>query len=308
MYVHSSYDAQDAGEQFPVTLDYREKEIRLMGGHPSESVVDASHASPANVLEVVGEGHADYRNNPLVQNLRIVEGDVGLRIRAAPYASFKDIVCWKTGSHGILVDCHEEDGTMYGMFGVTFRNCITWNCGGNGFRLHTGAHPLSTSFYGCDALLNGGAGVRLRGYASRWHGGTIQNNASFGVDARSGCAQQVDGTYFEGNGAADDAPIEVYVDDSAPGFTLRESYFQGGYFRDFANGRNTGRWGGHYRWRAPRRREHLLVPQLHPVVPLPARGHRRGRPPRLAVRPRRYDPARPRRLHPPAERRVGPTD
>jgi hypothetical protein len=241
IYVHSSYDAQAAGEQFPIVLDFRQKEVLLTGGHPSGSVIDASHTS-ANVVEVIGKGHEDYRNNPLVSNLKLVGGNVGLRIRAAPYASFKDVVVWKAGSHGVLVDSYEANGSTYGTFGVTFRNMIAWNCGGDGFRLSTGANPHSTTFYGSHALLNAGSGVRLRGYATRWHGGTIQNNGAFGLDARSGASQQVEGTYFEGNGTRESAPMDVYVDDSATGFTLHGSYFQGGYFRDFPNGRTTGKW------------------------------------------------------------------
>jgi hypothetical protein len=236
--VHSSYDAQAAGEQFPITLDNREKQVLLTGGHPSGSVVDARHAPTQNVLEVIGNGYADYRNNPLVQNLKIVGGAVGMRVRAAPYASFDNLVFWMTGSHGILVGRSTESGT----WGVTFNNCVAWNCGGDGFRLDTRADPHSTTFYGCHSLLNGDAGVRLRGYATRWHGGTIQNNGGYGVDARSGCSQLVDGTYFEGNNTTGGSPIEVYVDDSAPGFTLHGSYFQGGFFRDFENGRDKGYW------------------------------------------------------------------
>jgi hypothetical protein len=243
VYVHSSYDAQAAGEQFPVVLDFTQKEVLLTGGHPSGSVIDASHVSGANVVEVIGKGHEDYRNNPLVSNLKLVGGAVGLRIRGAPYASFKDLVVWKAGSHGVLVDSHQVNGSEYGTFGVTFRNVVAWNNGGDGFRLSTGANPHSTTFYGCHALLNAGTGVRLRGYATRWHGGTIQNNGEFGIDARSGASQQVEGTYFEGNGTRQSAPMDVYVDDSAPGFTLHGSYFQGGYFRDFPNGRSKGKWG-----------------------------------------------------------------
>ncbi|WP_254820936.1 hypothetical protein [Haloglomus halophilum] len=243
VYVHSSYDAEAAGESFPIVLDHREKEVLLTGGHASGSVIDASHVPSKNVLEVIGAGHTDYRNTPAVQNLKLVGGNVGLRIRGSPYAGFSDLVVWKASSHGVQVDRFEVDGTTYGTFGTTFRDCMAWNCGGDGFRMETGADPHSTSFYGCEALLNGGAGVRLRGYATRWHGGTIQNNASFGVDVRSGCSQQVSGTYFEGNGTADSAPIEVYVDDSAAGFALHDAYFQGGFFRDFSNSRDTGRWG-----------------------------------------------------------------
>ena len=243
VYVHSSYDAESAGESFPVVLDYRDKEVLLTGGHPSGSVIDASHVSGANVLEVVGDGHTDYRNTPMVRNLKLIGGEVGLRIRGAPYAAFTDLVVWMTGSHGIHVDRHVVDGTAYGSFGTTFRDCMVWNCGGDGFRLEADSHPHSTTFYGCETILNGGAGVRLRGTASRWHGGTIQNNGSFGVDARTGSSQQVTGAYFEGNGTTESSPMALYVDDSARGFAVSDTYFNGGFYRDFPNGRDESRWG-----------------------------------------------------------------
>lgn len=240
VYVHCSYDAEAAGESFPIELDFRDKEVLLRGGHPSGSVIDASHTNEI-VLDVVGKGVADYRNNPLVQQLKIVGGGVGMRVRAAPYAAFQDLVFWQTGSHGIQMIGHQENGINHGSFGTTFSNCMVWNCGGDGFRLSTRAQPHSTTFYGCHSLLNGGAGVRLRGSAVRWSGGTIQNNAGVAVDARSGNSQRVEGTYFEGNNTADERPIEVYVDDSTTGFALDGAYFQGGFFRDFANDRDVGR-------------------------------------------------------------------
>jgi hypothetical protein len=243
VYVHSSYDAQEVGEEFPIVLNYEEKEVMLTGGHPSGSVIDAGDAD-ANVVEVLGRGMNDYRNNPLVQNLKIVGGNIGLRIRAAPYSSYKDLVVYKTKSHGISVEEYtDERGDFKGTFGATFRNVMAWSCGGSGFRLDTAAHPHSTSFFGCHSEFNSGYGVQLRGYSCRWVGGTIQNNGSHGVDARSGCGQFLSGVYFEGNGTDMDFPVEVYVSESAPGFTCDSCYFQGHFARNFGNGRDDGAIG-----------------------------------------------------------------
>jgi hypothetical protein len=212
-----------------------------MGGHPSGSVIDARHTTQ-NVLEIIGAGHHDYRNLPMVQNLKIIGGNIGLRVRAAPYATFKDLVFWQCGSHGVSVEEYtDSNGTFKGTFGVTFRNVQAWTCEGDGFRLETKARPHSTTFFGCDALFNRGYGVMLRGYSTRWFGGTIQNNHLHGVDARSGPSQLIDGVYFEGNGAAMDYPVAVYA--TAPGFTVENSYFNGHYARDFPNGRADGYYG-----------------------------------------------------------------
>lgn len=242
VYVHGSYDAQAAGEPFPIVLDYTEKEVVLAGGHPSGSVVDASHTSE-NAVEVLGKGHADYRNNALVQHLKIVGGDVGLRIRGAPYASFKDLVVYRAATDGVSVEPYTDaGGDLHGSFGITFRNVMAWRCGECGFCLESGAHPHSTTFYGCDALFNGfesgRPGVQLRGYSSRWMNGTVQNNGGYGIDARAGPSQAVTEVYFEGNGMAAESPHDVFVGDSAPGFTLQGSYFQGGYYREAPNGRS----------------------------------------------------------------------
>ena len=240
IYVHSSYDAQAAGEQFPIVLDYEQKEVTLTGGHPSGSVIDAGDTDE-NVIEVLGRGHNDYRNNPMVQNLKIIGGDIGLRIRAAPYSSYKDLVIWQTGSHAVSVEGYtDETGARKGSFGITFRNVMAWNCGENGFNLETDANTHSTSFFGCHAEFNGDFGVQMRGYSTRFYGGTIQNNGGYGVDARSGCGQVLHGVYFEGTGTREDTPLEVFVTGSSPGFSVETCYFQGHYARDFENGRENG--------------------------------------------------------------------
>lgn len=240
VFVHGAYDAEDAGEDFPIVLDYTEKQVVLSGGHPSGSEIDARHTDE-NVVEVVGRGHADYRNNALVQHLKIVGGATGLRIQAAPYSSYKDIVLHGCRDDGVRVERYTDpDGNRKNSFGITFRNLMAWRCGGAGFRLEQYAAPHSTTFYGCEALFNGletGApGVQLRGTSTRWMNGTIQNNGGFGVDARAGTSQMLNGVYFEGNGMAQDRPHGVFVDEDSGGFVLTGSYFNGAYYREPPNG------------------------------------------------------------------------
>jgi hypothetical protein len=246
VFVHASYDAQAAGEEFPITLDYTKKEVMLTGGHPSGSVIDASHAPDKNVIEVLGRAQNDYRNKALVKHLKIIGGNVGMRVRAATYSTYRDLVFWKNNSHGVLVEGYTDpDGVKKEAFGINFRNCMAWSCRGAGFKLDPSASPHSTTFYGCAALFNGlygeqtaQPGVQLRGYSSRWMNGTIQNNGGFGIDARSGASQVVQGVYFEGNGMVKEYPHDIFVSESAPGFSLDGCYFQGGYFRDAPNGRD----------------------------------------------------------------------
>jgi len=236
IHVHSSYDAEAAGEKFPVVLDYEQKEVVLTGGHPSGSVIDASHTDE-NVLEVLGRGMNDYRNNPVVKNLKIVGGDVGLRIRAAPYSSYENLVFYRNDGHGVHVQPYTdpESGRRKGTYGARFYNCQAWACGGSGFRLETEAQPHGTVFHGSTVTWCGGnhsgtpyPAVMLRGYASQWHGGTIQGNAGFGLDARKGGSQGVYSSYFEGNGRLRDYPIGIYVGQSTA-FVVENSYFYGDY-------------------------------------------------------------------------------
>ena len=242
VFVHGSYDAQQAGEEFPIVIDQSEKEIILTGGHPSGSVIDARHAPEKNVIEVLGRGQNDYRNKAIVQKLKIRGGNIGLRIRAAPYSTYKDLVFFQTNSHGVSVEPYTDaSGAFKGSFGINFRSCVAWSCRGVGFRLSTEARPHSTTFYGCHALWNGyddgnnHPGVFLRGYSSRWNGGTVQNNGSYGIDARSGGSQTIYGTYFEGNGTSSEYPHAIYINKS-PGLSVDNCYFNGHFARDGRNG------------------------------------------------------------------------
>lgn len=226
IYIHSSYDAQAAGESFPVRLDFRDKEVMLTGGHPSGSVIDASHTSE-NVLEVVGAGHDDYQCNPVVQNLRIVGGNVGLKVMGAPYSAYQNLVLSETGSHGIEVCTYAaSDGTDYGCFGCTFSNCQAWGTGGNGFHLNADAAPHATAFENCHATACQGIGFRLRGAATKLTGGVCQLNHDWGVEVRGGMDVVIEGAYIEGNARGRSFPIEIYMRGSE-GASVRDCYFHG---------------------------------------------------------------------------------
>lgn len=227
VYVHSSYDAQAAGEKFPIVLDYEQKQVMLTGGHPSGSVIDARHADE-NVVEVLGRGMNDYRNNPVVQNLRIRGGKTGLRVRAAPYASFRNLVLHENGNHGVHVELYTDpdSGRKKGTFGAAFYNCQAWSAGGDGFRTEVDAMTHATTLNDCKATWCKGAGVRLSGYASRVVNSTIQLNGDYGVKVREGWAMDVKDNYIEGNSRYRDFPIEVYGK-MADGLTVEGNYFNG---------------------------------------------------------------------------------
>jgi hypothetical protein len=227
VYVHSSYDARSAGEKFPIVLDYEEKEVMLTGGHPSGSVIDASHTNQ-NVIEVLGRGMNDYRNNPMVQNLKIVGGKIGLRIRAAPFSSYRNLVLYQNGSHGVSIEGYTDpdSGRDKGTFGATFNECQAWSCGGDGFRTENAAHAHGTAFFNCKATSNRGVGFRLRGYTNKLVGGTSQLNYQWGVEARRGKGSFIQGMYLEGNSRGRDFPVEVYAN-NADGLSIQNCYFHG---------------------------------------------------------------------------------
>ncbi|OYR39201.1 right-handed parallel beta-helix repeat-containing protein [Halorubrum sp. Eb13] len=221
VYVHSSYDAAEAGESFPIELDCREKQVTLCGGHPSASVIDAGETDKT-VLEVVGAGSGDYQNNPLVKDLKVVGGGIGLRLRAAPFASFENLTFYRTADHAVLVDGHPDSGT----FGTNWYNVQAWNCGGDGIRTDRSAAPHGTTLWGCRFTANRGAGVRFRGAACKMVGGTSQLNYDYGVETRGGNATLVSGAYVEGNARGNDFPVEVYAK-RADGLTVENTYFHG---------------------------------------------------------------------------------
>ena len=226
VYVHSSYDAEAAGESFPVVLDYGQKEVAVAGGHPSGSVVDASHTDQ-DVFHVEGVAQYDYRNHPLLANLKIVGGNVGLRIRGAPHNCFRNLVVYATGSHGIAIEEGTgPDGGSLGSFGNTFMNCQVWNAGGNGFHEETSADPHATNYAYCKAMACKGIGFRLRGWMTKVHGGDAELNHGWGVEVRSCQSVHLSDVYIEGNARAESFPLEVYAR-YADGLSIDNCYLHG---------------------------------------------------------------------------------
>lgn len=227
VYVHSSYDAQSGGESFPIELDYLDKEVHVRGGHPSGSVIDAGDTD-ANVLEIKGTGAQDYQNSPVVSNLTLKGGSVGLRILGAPFSSYQNLLFHQTGSHGIELCEREINGSKYGTFGSLLINCQAWNCGGNGFHLNTSAAPHGTTFTQCKATACTGMGFRLAGACVSVLGGGTQLNYGFGIRANSTMALDIESVYIEGNSRRTeaDAPTEVYLS-STDGTHIEDCYFHG---------------------------------------------------------------------------------
>lgn len=231
VYVHSSYDAEAAGEKFPIVIDQREKEVGLEGGHPSGSEINAEHVPDKNIIEVYGLGPSDFRNTPRIQNLRLVGGKVGLQVVGAPNASFSHLKFFKTNSHGAHVTTTSDDDR--GSHGTRWYDCEAWSCGGSGFRVDTAARPHSTTFIRCNATWNGWngnhPGVQLRGFSSVWQSGTIQSNSSYGLKLRSGSSQVVRDSYFESNGIESDYPVQINAGGTI-GLVIEGCYFLGRMF------------------------------------------------------------------------------
>jgi|GEM_PF-2697432 len=224
--VLGSYDAQAAGEPFPITLDYTRKQVSLVGGHPSGSVIDAGDAD-ANVIEVRGVGSDDYLNQPEVRDLRLTGGQIGLRIRGAPFAAYQNLLFDGTGSHGSRIEGYRNRaGLPIGSFNTMFFNCEAWGCGGDGFSSVADAESHETYYLGCRATANRGAGFRVRGSASKLIGGVSQLNHSYGVVARQGNSITVDSLYLEGNGRSESYPIEVLAGQTMA-TTVQNCYFHG---------------------------------------------------------------------------------
>jgi len=231
VYVHSSYDAEAAGESFPIVIDQRVKEVALAGGHPSGSEINAEHVPNRNVIEVYGRGINDFRNTPLITNLKIVGGRVGLQVVGAPNASFSHLKFFKTDSHGVNITTTSDDDR--GTYGTRWYDCEAWSCGGSGFRVGADASPHGTTFIRCNATWNGWngnhPGVQLSGFSSVWHAGTIQMNSHYGITLRSGASQVIRDTYFESNGIESGYPVQVNANGTI-GLVIEACYFQGRMF------------------------------------------------------------------------------
>ena len=228
VYIHSSYDAQAAGENFPIVIDQNEKEVALVGGHPSGSEINASHTSGENVVEVYGRGSADYRNTPLIKNLKLVGGDVGLQVVSSPNATFAHLILFNNRSHGVHLTTTSSDST--GTFGTRWFDCEAWSNGGDGFRAEQEASPHGTTFIRCNATWNGwnnhGSGVHLAGYSSVFWGGTAQRNSRYGVNLIRGGSQVCRDTYFESNGLEASIPVQLRTTNTF-GSVIDGCYFLG---------------------------------------------------------------------------------
>ncbi len=249
IYVHGSYDAQTAGETFPIQLDLTQKKISLTGGHPAGSEIDATGVN-ASVIEVLGTGQRDFENRALVSDLKLIGGNVGMRIRGVPYSTYRGLILFKNQSHGIEVDGYTSpEGRPRLSPGLNFIDCMAWSCRGVGFKLNQSAKPANTNFFGCHALFcglydgNNLPGVELRGNSSSFHGGTIQNNGAAGIKATYGRGQGLYNIYFEGNGMSSEYPQEIFLPGGSGCFTVRDCYFQGIYARTAPNGRSKGYHG-----------------------------------------------------------------
>ncbi len=249
VYVHGSYDAQTAGEAFPIQLDLTQKRVALTGGHPAGSEIDATGTSK-NIIEIIGDGENDRRSHALVSDLKLIGGNIGLRIRGVSYSTYRGLIFFKNQSHGVVAEGYTTpEGESRWSRGSNFINCMAWSCRGVGFKLAQSARPANTTFFGCHALFNGLydgnnlPGVELRGNSSSFHGGTIQNNGAAGIKATYGRGQGIYNIYFEGNGMSSEYPKGVYLPGGSGCFTVRDCYFQGVYARTAPNGRSKGYHG-----------------------------------------------------------------
>lgn len=231
VYVHSSYDAKTAGEDFPIVIDQRQKEVALMGGHPSGSEINASHAPDRNIIEVYGIGPSDYRNTPLISRLKLVGGNVGILVAGAPNASFSHVSAFLTNSHGFSITT--TSSVDNGSHGTRWYDCEAWSCGGVGFNASKSASPHGATFIRCNSTWNGWngnhPGVRLYGYSSVWQSGTIQRNSAEGIQVRDDGSQVIRDTYFESNGLESSTPVH-FAANGTMGLVLEGCYFQGGMY------------------------------------------------------------------------------
>ena len=225
--VHSSYDAQSSGEEFPIVLDRDEKEVSLVGGDPSGSVIDAGNAS-SEVIRCIGVGASDYRNSPYLANLRVVGGENGVLILGAPNAYFENVKVFGASSHGWLVATNDNVGSSHGLM---FNKCEAWSCGGTGFRINRSANAHGATFVRCNSTWNGyngtHPGVMLSGYSTVWNSGTVQQNSGYGIRMARDGAMVVRDAYIESNGIEDpNHPTQIYVAGTLGGL-IEGCYFNG---------------------------------------------------------------------------------
>ncbi|WP_101298156.1 right-handed parallel beta-helix repeat-containing protein [Halegenticoccus soli] len=212
-----------SAESYPIALHADGDDFApfaLRGQGPSVTRIGHDDVG-GDVLSIRGAGPAGYSYPFTIENLRVHggEGGAGIAVESSPQG-IVDTVVLRTKGHGVRVGEGE-----HGSYGTTFSNVQAWNCGGDGFRLDSGANPHSTHFYGCRATACRGVGFRLRGYKTAIHGGTVQLCHSHGIDVRSP-AVSIRDAYVEGNGRREDHPVEVYGD-GAHGLSVSGCYFHG---------------------------------------------------------------------------------
>lgn len=224
VYVSPGYDPDV--EDYPVVYD-GDGAITIEGFGPGVSEFGPADEATVPALDITGDAHRSYQTTPTVRGLSIRGGSPGIRLRASPFATVEDVFLNADG-HGAVIADGEGRG---GSFGVTFRNAQAWNCGGDGFRLQSGANPHGTRWIGCNATANQGVGVRVRGYNCSFSGGVIQLNHGIGVGVRSP-SFTLENTYVEGNSRHGEPendgyrPVELYAK-NAHGLTVDGCYFHG---------------------------------------------------------------------------------
>lgn len=205
-------------DSYPLVFD-EDRPFAIEGCGPGVSQLGHEEADDGPIVDVVGHGARTYKRAPTIQNLSVVGGSPGIRIRCAPYASLSNVYVTAEGD-GVVVATGEHN-----CYGTTMFNVQAWNCGGDGFRLETDAGPHATQFFGCQAIANKGVGFRLDGYKTSIFGGSSQMNHGHGIDVRSP-AVSIKDAYIEGNGRREDYPVELYGH-SAHGLTVADCYFHG---------------------------------------------------------------------------------
>lgn len=175
-------------------------------------------ASRLGDVEVRGRGPGTY-GSPVYFNRLAVDGT--LKLVDAPQTMLSDVVL--TGaSHGLHVASETDD---WGSYGIRAQRVYAVNNSGDGFRLDTNASTHSSHFVDCLSQANKGAGYRIRGYANSIRGGTVQLNHGAGVDVRAPACTVRD-AYVEGNGRAEETPVEIYGQE-AHGLSVKDCYFHG---------------------------------------------------------------------------------
>lgn len=244
-----AHDYDRTREEYPIRLraertgsDWRHKAVVLEGQGMGVTVV-GERGTPADTLAVVGSEAGQYRAPPTVRDLTLrggADGNAALRLSGAPFATVANVQ-FEADGHGLRVAPHPVDDAL-GCYGVRAGNCRAWGCGGDGFRLESGATPHDASFAGCVATDCAGAGFRVRGASASLAGCTSQLNRSWGVEVRDAPAARIADCYLEGNGRAESFPLEAYGR-RADGLVVEGCYLHGATPRSTTHGHDRVRRG-----------------------------------------------------------------